>query len=180
MDQSTIPWVLTAVLAAAALSQWARAAWLSRRPSWRARGRARRAGRGERAAERLLRRHGYRILARQPRAGWDITVDGHPRHIELRPDLLVEARGGGARVAEIKTGRLAPRLDHPATRRQLLEYALAFGVRGVLLVDAETERVHEVTFSVPGARRAAGDRWAWLLAGVTLGAVACWAYLRLG
>ena len=33
-------------------------------------------------------------------------------------------------VAEVKTGRLAPRIDTPATRRQLLEYRLAFDVDG--------------------------------------------------
>lgn len=190
MDQSAIPWVLSSLLAAAALSQWARARWLSRRPSVRARARVHRAHRGERTAERLLRRRGYRVVARQPRARWDISIDGEPRRVDLRPDLIVERRDGGARVAEIKTGRIAPRLDHPATRRQLLEYALAFDVQGVLLVDVESGRIQEVSFPIARARRAgAGARCGplaaprpipWLLAGAALGAAACWWWLQGG
>ena len=58
----------------------------------------------------------------------------------LRADLLV-TRNGRRYVAEVKTGRTAPRLDCAATRRQLLEYRIAFGVDGVLLVDAESDCV---------------------------------------
>jgi hypothetical protein len=48
----------------------------------------------------------------------------------------------------VKTGRQAPRLGHADTRRQMLEYQLAFEVPGVLLVDAESGRVREVRFPV--------------------------------
>lgn len=108
-------------------------------------------------------------------------MDGRQQSLELRPDLLVIGPGGAARVAEIKTGHLAPRLDHPATRRQLLEYALAFDVQGVLLVDAESGRIHEVTFPIAVRRHSGAHKgWAWLLAGATLGAAACWWWLRGG
>ena len=72
------------------------------------------------------------------------------RVIALRADLLVE-RGGRRYVAEVKTGEAAPSLATAATRRQLLEYLIAYRVDGVLLVDAERGSVHEVEFPGAGA-----------------------------
>jgi hypothetical protein len=47
-------------------------------------------------------------------------------------------------IAEVKTGRLAPRLSHGPTRRQLLEYRAAFDVHGVVLVDADAGSIVHV------------------------------------
>jgi hypothetical protein len=61
----------------------------------------------------------------------------------------------------------------PATRRQLLEYRCAFGVDGVLLVDAEARRVHVIDFALPAApTRAASLRaiLVALVAGLLIGA----------
>jgi hypothetical protein len=87
--------------------------------------------------------------------------------------------GGGLRyVAEVKTGAFAPRLETAATRRQLLEYRIAFDVDGVLLVDADAERVRLVEFPLPSGPRGQGAGrlgWmgmAWLMAGVAAGALA--------
>jgi hypothetical protein len=119
------------------------------RGSWRARRRAARAGAGELRAAALLEAAGYRIVARQARAEWAPLVDGEPHPIELRADYLVEARGGARLVAEVKTGELAPSLDAPATRRQLLEYYVAFAADGVLLVCPERGAIHRVEFELP-------------------------------
>jgi hypothetical protein len=132
------------------------ALWLARvlrrmRGSWRARVRARRAGAGEERASALLEAAGFTVLERQARVTWAPLVDGEPRHLELRADYLVEA-GGELLVAEVKTGELAPSVETAATRRQLLEYHVAFGVDGVLLVCAERGTIHRVVF--PMARRA--------------------------
>jgi hypothetical protein len=56
-------------------------------------------------------------------------------------------------VAEVKTGRWAPRLETAATRRQLLEYRFAFDVDGVLLVDADADRVSSIEFGGATAAR---------------------------
>ena len=48
----------------------------------------------------------------------------------------------------MKTGAAAPRLEVSATRRQLLEYLHAFGVDGVVLVDADARTVQHVAFDV--------------------------------
>src|SRR5262249_21331889 len=121
-------------------------------------------------AEALLERLGYSILGRQVSITYGLGLDGAHVPVELRADFVVAA-AGRRYVAEVKTGRLAPRIDTPATRRQLLEYRLAFDVDGVLLVDAESGRVHTVEFPLPGApRRSGGMRW--LLAGAVIGALA--------
>lgn len=120
------------------------------RGSRRARYRAARAAAGELDAAVLLRRAGFRIVAVQARTRWAPLVDGEPHEIELRADYLVEARGE-LLVAEVKTGDEAPQLATAATRRQLLEYHVAFAADGVLLVCPELGAIHRIEF--PSARR---------------------------
>jgi len=115
-------------------------AWEQTARAWRARARTTRASAGELRAEMLVEKAGYAVLARQVPGQWTVHADGEPMEVSLRADLLV-TRNGRRYVAEVKTGRAAPRLDCAATRRQLLEYRIAFGVDGVLLVDAESDRV---------------------------------------
>jgi hypothetical protein len=63
---------------------------------------------------------------------------------------------------------VAPRIETSATRRQLLEYGLAFDVDGVVLVDAEAERVRTITFR----SRARSSRLVWIAVGIALGIAA--------
>jgi hypothetical protein len=74
----------------------------------------------------------------------------------------------GRYIAEVKTGRAAVRLDTAATRRQLLEYRVAFDVDGVLLVDAEAGEIRLVEFPLsrgrPGYDARALGAWATVLA----------------
>lgn len=113
--------------------------------------RARRAGAGELAAEVLLEDEGYTVLERQVRCVWWIEVDGEEESVDLRADLLVE-RDGERFVVEVKTGVNAPDPAFPPTRRQLLEYSLAFAPYRVLLVDIEAEEIMEVHFPRAQAR----------------------------
>ena len=136
--------------------------------AWRrskARRRARRARRGEERAERLLEGLGYQVEDSQVEAGWTIRVDGEDHEVALRADLLV-TRDGARYVAEVKTGRTAPRITTAATRRQLLEYRMAYDVAGVLLVDAEAGRVIPVEFPLPAGSAQPGSlrRFGWLAA----------------
>jgi len=116
-----------------------------RSASRRARRRGARAVRGEREAEALLGALGYAVVERQPALAWSIECDGEPHRVDLRADLLVE-RDGKRYVAEVKTGAAAPLLTTAATRRQLLEYSVAYQVDSVLLVDVEGQAVREVCF----------------------------------
>ena len=114
--------------------------------------RATRARNGERRAEELLREHGYRIEDRQHTHSYVVRCGDEPHTIELRADLLV-MRHGRRYLAEVKTGAEAPSIESANTRRQLLEYRIAFDVDGVLLVDMENASVAEVVFPIPTEAR---------------------------
>lgn len=128
---------------------------------------------GERRAEPLLQRSGYAVIARQVATTYEVLVDGEPCAVALRADFIVEAEGRRF-VAEVKTGRVAPKVESPATRRQLLEYRVAFDVDGVLLVDVDAGRVRAMEFPGVGvAAPSSGGGWAaWLALGAMLGAAA--------
>ena len=98
---------------------------------------------GESDALVLLRDAGYEVLERQIPGSWMVHANGEPHTFDLRADYLVGFRGRRY-IAEVKTGRLATRLSHGATRRQLLEYWAAFDVAGVLLVDADRGTITHV------------------------------------
>lgn len=100
----------------------------------------------ERQAETLLQRHGFRVLERQAQGHVRLSSNGEPRTFSLRADLLV-GRGADRFVAEVKTGSSAPWLENRQTRRQLLEYSVAFPVDGVLLVRTDTDEVDLIRFS---------------------------------
>jgi hypothetical protein len=150
------PWRLGAVVAIAwVLAELLRARvrrWIATREL---QGVARRALAAEAWAARLLTKAGYRLIGSQVKATYDLWIDGQSLSIELRADYVVERRGRSF-VAEVKSGRHAPSLETAATRRQLLEYRMAFAVDGVLLVDGETGLIHEVRF--PGERYSASTR----------------------
>lgn len=172
MDRASVAYAIAALLGLALALQLAHGAlrrWLERR---RARRRQSRALRGERHAEKLLDRLGYTVRARQAAITWSITCDDAVHEVPLRADLIVE-RDGQRFVAEVKTGRTAPRLNTAATRRQLLEYRVAYEVDGVLLVDAEAGRVMHVTFPLPGhAPQRAPRSWLAVVCALLVGAAA--------
>jgi hypothetical protein len=147
-----IPWwwlALGGLLALQLLLWWCRRAW----QRWRNRARGRRANRAERKAARLLERRGFAVEAYQPTVDWPVVVDGQERDVELRADYLV-TRHGLSYVAEVKSGQQAPSLRGAGTRRQLLEYRLAYAVDGVLLVDMERGNIREVHFPLLDAATA--------------------------
>ena len=121
---------------------WAWGAGRVRRGNMR---RLHRAQDGESRAERLLTARGYQILDRQVTERWALHIDGTPVPVSCRADLLV-GRGRRRYIAEVKTGARAPDPTNPATRRQLLEYLLAFEVDGVLLIDMESEAIRKVDY----------------------------------
>ncbi len=119
-----------------------------------ARRRARVALAGEAAAEALLADAGFTVVERQVAHVWHVAIDDDVHETALRCDFVV-ARAGERWVAEVKTGDLAPSLATAATRRQLLEYQVAYAAAGVALVDATAGVVHEVRFplaQLPGTQ----------------------------
>jgi hypothetical protein len=143
---------------------------------WRGRAHNLRGQRGERAAEQLLFRFGYTPRARHVRGRYAVQVGEEVLEVALQADYIVE-RAGRELVAEVKTGRHAPRFEHAETRRQLLEYQLAFGVEAVVLVDVEAGAVREVRFPIGAGNAARARRMlAWTLAALL--ALAVYALLR--
>lgn len=104
-----------------------------------------RARRAEHDAEEFLAGEGYEVLDRQVTREWPVDVDGERHLAWVRADLLV-SRDGLEYIAEVKTGADATRPTFPSTRRQMLEYLLAFDVDGVLLVDMDRGVVRSVDF----------------------------------
>lgn len=136
-------WVLGLALVLAAALVLAVFALRGAARSRRAVVRARRAVAGEAAGATLLEAHGYEILGVQVAASYPLVVDGAEARFGVRADYIV-SRDGRRLVAEVKTGAVAPRLDHAPTRRQVLEYGVAFGCDGVVLVDVEAAALHEI------------------------------------
>lgn len=163
--QAALAWVralpdagLIAVLAAASLlGAFVLARIVRALECWRV-ARCRRIGRaGERAAEALVAAAGYRVAGRQVTRRFDVLVDGEPRAATVRADLLLQ-KNGRTFVAEIKSGWLVSDPLHAPTRRQLLEYEVAFGARGVLLVDVPRKAVRRVEFPLARGVEARPER----------------------
>jgi hypothetical protein len=148
--------IVAVAVAAAIVALWIASAWRRWRGSRVAKRRADRAMAGEDAAQRLLEGAGFTILERQARLTWAPLVDGEPHETELRADYLVGI-DDEVYVAEVKTGDEAPRLATAATRRQLLEYHVAFAVDGVLLVCPELGTIQRIEFPFPVRARASRD-----------------------
>jgi hypothetical protein len=157
--------VVTLGLALLLVLRQVAAAWLRRR---QLQGRFLKARQGESDARELLEAHGYAIVASQFCQSYTLAFDRTEMEIPLRADYLVQ-RNGLRFVAEVKTGAYAPQVRTGATRRQLLEYRLAFDVEGVLLVDAEKQRVHVVRFPLSGPHaRQSSSPFRWVLVGAGL------------
>lgn len=109
-----------------------------------------RARRLERDARRVLSRNGYQVDAHKVRRRVWLEVDGREEGFLVEADYLVRGLRDELLVAEVKSGRLAPDATYTPTRRQLLEYDLAFAeAEGLLLVDMEREKVESVRFPSP-------------------------------
>ena len=121
--------------------------WSLGRAGRASRARNARAQWGESEAEKLLADEGFVVVDWQVERSWSMWVDGEPVEVGVRADLIVE-RDGQMYVAEVKTGRLAPKPTFAATRRQLLEYDLVFADHGLLLVNVEQGAIHDIAFMV--------------------------------
>ncbi len=115
------------------------ARWLR---AWRSRRLGRR---GEAHARALLAAAGYAIRDDQCARRYSVRIDGKERLVDLRADFVVERRGETF-VAEVKGGTVVNDPLHTPTRRQLLEYEVAFEVDGVLLVDTPNRKILRVEF----------------------------------
>lgn len=93
---------------------------------------------------KLLQRAGYEVVTLQARARSWVRADGDEQSFDIRADAIAE-RGRRRFVVEFKTGQAAA-LTNRNTRRQLLEYAVAYPEHDLLLVDATRKTITEVEF----------------------------------
>jgi hypothetical protein len=135
------PLLWLALVLGLALAWW----WRDGREGRRSRRRVHAALRAEDEAEQLLVSLGYQIEDRQVAGCVRMEIDGVLHELSCRADLMV-SRGEELLIAEVKSGALVADPTRPSTRRQLLEYQLAFEVDGVLMVDMERGRVHRIHF----------------------------------
>ncbi len=169
--QTWFPWALAGTLLALLLGQVGRLRRLRSQPKRRMERARIQGAAGEARAPQILREAGYRVIAHQPEAMHPLRIDGSTVTFPVRADFLV-ARGGQRFVADAKTGASA-RLSHRGTRRQLLEYALAYEVHGVLLVDADAGTVSRL--ELPPRR----VHWPVLVAALLVGAaLGGWVHAR--
>lgn len=93
----------------------------------------------------LLERRGFEVLDLEVVGESTLEIDGELVGFPLRVDALVR-KGRRRYVAEFKGTGAAASLRNRGTRRQVIEYALAFGDRceAVLLVDAQAGTVVEI------------------------------------
>jgi hypothetical protein len=169
MDRASWAVAVVALAAFGALSFAAALRWSRWRTSAQSRRRARRGFAGQAAAAKLLVGAGYTVLDANPRIDWATVQGGQEQTVELRADYLVRRRGRHY-IAEVKTGDAADFVGSSATRRQILEYQLAFGVDGVLLVCPEQRTVEPIEF--PGLASAGAEgssSWRWFLVGAAVG-----------
>ncbi|MET0343477.1 MAG: hypothetical protein ABW252_20870 [Polyangiales bacterium] len=117
---------------------------------------AKRGFQGEKDAEKLVKKLGYTILSRHAPASYAMTLDGEPHAVQLQADFVLQ-REGKKFVAEVKTGKAAKLEQAAETRRQMLEYQLAFGVDAMLLIDADAKVVRMVRFPLPKKKVAAAS-----------------------
>ena len=115
--------------------------------SYIARRQLRKAKKGEAAAIAFLKDRGFTITGVQEKKTIVTWVDKIPHYNNLKVDYIVKKRGK-VYIAEIKTGEMAPRPSQADTRRQLLEYYLAYRPDGILLVDMEKKNLREIAFEI--------------------------------
>ncbi len=163
--------VLVAVVVILLFGGWAALrirVWLDRMQRLR---RSRRAVSGEVKARSWLGKNGFTILGEQQSLFCTMLVDGRPVEYEVCADFVVE-RNGERAIVEVKTGGAA-QPSSPKTRRQILEYAMAYGVNRAYMFDGDRSTLHEMVFHVvppsyaPRAKRVTG--WQIGLAGFLLG-----------
>lgn len=103
------------------------------------------ASRGELEAERLLEESGYTLDEKQTSSKLSMWINGEQFSYLVRPDAFA-SKENKRYLVEVKTGKQATNPKNTSTRRQLLEYFHGFDVDGVLLVDADLKKIHQVHF----------------------------------
>ncbi|MDD3538626.1 MAG: hypothetical protein PHP36_00085 [Atribacterota bacterium] len=104
--------------------------------------------RAEQKAEKWLKRNGFKIIERQQSRPLIIKAGTTRHRYQIRIDFLVK-KNGQTYVVEVKSGSQNSHITNRETRRQLLEYFLAYQPYGIILFDMETKKFSEIKFLLP-------------------------------
>ena len=99
---------------------------------------------GERKAEKLLKKNGFRIIKKQFLIESALQVNNETKFFNVKPDFLVK-KNNEIFIAEVKTGDSAS-IKNISTRRQLLEYSVINNSNRVILVDISNQSISIINF----------------------------------
>ena len=72
----------------------------------------------EQEAAKWLKRNGYKTIDYQTSLSYSLKENGVEKKITVSPDFKV-SKNGQEQIIEVKSGRVAPRIENRDTRRQL-------------------------------------------------------------
>ncbi len=102
----------------------------------------------ERRAEKWLKKNGFQIVEKQQGRPLVIHEGKNTHRYLIRTDFLVK-KGRRRYIVEVKSGQKNNSVANRDTRRQLLEYFLAYKGYGIILFDMENKKFSEIKFSLP-------------------------------
>ncbi|RKX91561.1 MAG: hypothetical protein DRP84_11430 [Spirochaetes bacterium] len=118
----------------------------------------------EKEAEKVLKKNGYVILDAQKSKPLLITIGDKIHRYLVRIDYLARKRGK-VYVVEVKSGEKIPYITNRETRRQMLEYYLAYQPSGILLLNMKNKTISEVKFQFESTIRQKVIKLVYFLAG---------------
>ncbi len=119
----------------------------------------------EKEAEKILRKNGYTIIDIQKSKPLLITIGDKIHRYLVRIDYLARKRGK-VYVVEVKSGEKIPYITNRETRRQMLEYYLAYQPSGILLLNMKNKSISEVKFQFKSTPRQWMIRIIYFIAGI--------------
>lgn len=119
----------------------------------------------EKEAEKILKKNGYAIIDVQKSKPLLITIGDKIHRYLVRIDYLARKRGK-VYVVEVKSGEKIPYITNRETRRQMLEYYLAYQPSGVLLLNMKNKSISEVKFQFESTSRQRIIRISYFIAGI--------------
>ena len=119
----------------------------------------------EKEAEKILKKNGYAIIDAQKSKPLLITIGDKIHRYLVRIDYLARKKGK-VYVVEVKSGEKIPYITNRETRRQMLEYYLAYQPSGILLLNMKNKNISEVKFQFENIFRRRMIKIAYFLAGV--------------
>ena len=98
-------------------------------------------------ARKILEHLGFSIENDYAKHTLRVMQDGQPLDLPVRPDIIA-SKGGKSYVVDIKQKSEFSQLSDPKTRQQLLEYYVTYKPNGILLMDMENKRIHDIRFDL--------------------------------